>query len=102
MAGDNAEIVWEGSFVGEMTPWADYRTNLGQQNGYTGTYRLVFKGLLDDVHSHQMVVNSGAVSWVEDTNKTREYGCVQKSGVDRIVGWYWMWVVLPSLGMFLW
>lgn len=65
---------------------------------------MVFKGVLDAKHSHNLTVGD-VPTWVPDVNKTRDYACAQKSagtkGRRDVVWWVWV-VALDVLILTLW
>ncbi|PWW80919.1 hypothetical protein C7212DRAFT_361383, partial [Tuber magnatum] len=73
-----AEFTISGQFVGHFDSWrlGDHKIDLERDKVQYGSYKMVFKGVLDTKHSHSLVVGS-VPSWVPDANKTKEYACVQ-------------------------
>ncbi|CUS12339.1 unnamed protein product [Tuber aestivum] len=103
-SSESAEFTISGQFAGHFDSWrlGDHKIDIALDKVLYGSYKMVFKGVLDTKHSHGLVVGSSP-SWVPDANKTRDYACVQ-SGAGargREVTW-WLWVVLDVLLLTLW
>jgi len=100
----SAEIVITGQFAGYFDSWrlGDHKVDTERDKVQYGTYKMVFKGVLDAKHSHNLTVGD-MPSWVPDVNKTRDYACAQKSAgtKGREMVW-WVWVALDVLFLTLW
>ncbi|RPA93295.1 hypothetical protein L873DRAFT_1748797 [Choiromyces venosus 120613-1] len=101
----SAEFSISGPFAGYFDSWrlGDHKIDIARDKVQYGSYKMVFRGMLDTKHSHNLVVDGGVPAWVPDDNKTMEYACVQKgAGVrGREVMW-WVWVVLDVLILTMW
>ncbi|KAG0637549.1 hypothetical protein HOY80DRAFT_258838 [Tuber brumale] len=103
-SSSSAEFTISGQFAGHFDSWrlGDHKIDIARDKVQYGSYKMVFKGVLDSKHSHNLTVGS-VPSWVPDVNKTIEYACVQKGAGarSREVMW-WGWLALDVLLLTLW